>query len=90
MLINFKVHFEDTLERFPDAVHSFAGAASERAPKNLIQTHRNRLEKVVWKHPEFVALETGDDDEGVGTHSHRKFPSNCAQGCGAAPDEMEI
>ena len=44
----------------------------------------------MWKNAEFIALATEDDEEGVGTHSYRKFPSNYARGCGATPDEIEI
>ena len=90
LLLNFGVYLEDMLSRNPDQLYLFTDSTTDKAPKNLIQTYRKRLEKVVWKHREFIALETEDDEEGVGTHSYRKFPSNYSRGCGCSPDEIEI
>lgn len=90
VLINFAVHLKEHLGIFPSASHLFTDSTSESAVKNLIATHRKRLEKLTWKNKAFVQLATEDNEEGVGTHSHRKFPSDCARGCGAAPDETEI
>jgi Transcriptional activator of glycolytic enzymes len=90
LLLNFAIYLEEMLFRNPDQVYLFTDATSDNAPKNLIQTYRKRLEKVVWNHEEFKALATEDDTEGVGTHSYRKFPSNYARGCGCTPDEIEI
>lgn len=73
LFIDFGIHLEDMLGLCPDAKCLFTDATGERAPKNLIQTCRNRLEKIVWPHEQFKALAADDDDEGVGTHSHRKF-----------------
>jgi hypothetical protein len=69
---------EEYLGKYPTADYLFTDATTEKAPTNLKQTYRNRLEKVVWKHQEFNELATNDDTEGVGTHSYRKFPSNYA------------
>jgi hypothetical protein len=90
LLLNFAIYLEETLSRNPNQVYLFTDATSDKAPKNLIQTYRKRLEKVVWNHEEFKALATDDDEEGVGTHSYRKNPSNYARGCGCLPDEIEI
>ena len=90
LILNFAIYLEETLARNPNQEYLFTDATTERAPKNLIQTYRKRLEKVVWKHKEFKSLATKDDKEGVGTHSYRKYPSNYAQGCGCTPDEIEI
>ena len=72
------------------STHLFTDAEGRNAVGNLIKNYRNRLEQVVWKNEEFMALAQEDDEEGVGTHSHRKFPSNYARGCGCSPDEIEI
>lgn len=90
LILNFAIYLEETLARNPNQEYLFTDATTERAPKNLIQTYRKRLEKVVWKHEEFKSLATEDDKEGVGTHSYRKYPSNYARGCGCTPDEIEI
>jgi Transcriptional activator of glycolytic enzymes len=91
LLLNLAIYLEETLARNPNQLYLFTDATSDRAPKNLIQTYRKRLEKVVWKHQDFKSLATEEDDkEGVGTHSYRKFPANHARGCGCAPDEIEI
>jgi hypothetical protein len=44
----------------------------------------------VWKNQEFILLATDEEEEGLGTHSYRKFPSNYARGCRRQPDEIEI
>ena len=91
LLLNLAVYLEEMLCRDPNQLYLFTDSVSDNAPKNLIQTYRKRLEKVVWKNAEFKALEVEDDEgEGVGTHSYRKFPSNYARGCGCIPDEIEI
>ena len=90
LLMNLGIYAEEMLGRHPNAVYLFTDATSDKAPGNLKQTYRNRLEKIVWRNQEFIALATEDDSEGVGTHSYRKFPSNYARGCGAMPDEIEI
>jgi Transcriptional activator of glycolytic enzymes len=90
LLLNFAIYLEETLSRNPDQLYLFTDSTADNGPKNLIQTYRKRLEKTVWKHEEFIALANEDDEEGVGTHSYRKCPSNYARGCGCLPDEIEI
>jgi hypothetical protein len=90
VLLHLAIYLEETLSRNPNQVYLFTDSTADKAPKNLIQTYRKRLEKVVFKNPEFTALATDDDEEGVGTHSYRKFPSNYAHGCGCIPDEIEV
>jgi hypothetical protein len=90
LLLNFAVYLEDMLGHYPNCTYLFTDNNDEKAPKNLITTYRNTLERIVWKNEQFKALETEDDEEGVGTHSYRKHPSNFARGCGANPDEIEI
>ena len=85
-LMNLGLYLEEFLGHFPDATYLFTEAVGDNAPKNLKQTYRNRLERVVWKHQEFKELAEEDDTEGIGTHSYRKFPSNYARGCGGLPD----
>ena len=74
LLLNFAIYLEETLSRNPDQLYLFTDSTSDNAPKNLIQLYRKQLEKVVWKHQEFKALEEENNTEGVGTHSYRKFP----------------
>ena len=88
--LNLGIYLEEMLSHFPNSQYLFTDSTSDNAVKNLISNYRNRLEKVVWKNAAFKALASEDDDEGVGTHSYRKFPSNYARGCGATPDEIEI
>ena len=90
LLLNFGVYLEETLARNPNQLYLFTDSTTDNAPKNLIQTYRKRLEKLIWKDQQFKDLATEDDTEGVGTHSYRKFPSNYARGCGCTPDEIEI
>jgi hypothetical protein len=90
VLLQLGIYLEEYLHH-PNADYLFTEFNTENATKNLKQTYRNRLERVVWKNREFKDLAEEDDTEGVGTHSYRKFPSNnYARGCGAAPDEIEI
>ena len=88
--LNLGLYLEETLSRNPDQVYLFTDATGNNAAVNLKQTYRKRLERVVWSQDEFTALATEEDEEGVGTHSYRKFPSNYARGCGCSPDEIEI
>ena len=90
LLLNFGVYLEVMLGLYPDCTYLFTDSTTNNAVKNLTATYRNRLEAVVWKHAEFKAMETKDDEEGIGTHSYRKYPSNYARGCGMSPDEIEI
>jgi hypothetical protein len=90
VLLHLAIYLEETLGRNPDQLYMFTDGVTNKAATNLIQTYHKRLEKVIWKNPEFAALATEDDEEGVGTHSYRKFPSNYARGCGCTPDEIEI
>ncbi len=46
--------------------------------------------KDVWAHEDFIRLADEDDDEGIGTHSCRKFPSTYARLNGCTLDEIEI
>ena len=64
----------------------------EKAPLNLKQRYRSRINKVVWKTEEFQALadETGDEaKQGVGTHSTRKYASTLAKLMGADDSQVE-
>jgi hypothetical protein len=70
LMINLVIYLKETLSRDPNQVHMFTNATADNAPKNLIPTYCKRLEKVIGKHQEFKALETEDDEEGVGTHSY--------------------
>ena len=88
--LNLGLYLEETLSRNPDQVYLFTDATGNNAAVNLKQTYRKRLERVVWSQDEFTALATEEDEEGVGTHSYRKFPSNYVRGCGCSPDEIEI
>jgi hypothetical protein len=90
LFINFAIYLEEMLRHNPEQLYLFTESTAANTPKNLIQTYRKRLEKVIWGHRDFKALETDDDEEGVGMHSYRKFPSNYTQGCGCTPDEIEI
>jgi hypothetical protein len=90
ILLHLAIYLEETLSCNPNQEYLFTDSTAEKAPKNLIQTYRKRLEKIVFKNPEFIALATDDDEEGVGTHLYRKFPSNYTRGCGAIPDEIEV
>jgi Transcriptional activator of glycolytic enzymes len=90
VLLHLGIYLEEYLGHHPNATYLFTEAEGERAPLNLKQTYRNRLERVVWKNQEFILLATDEEEEGVGTHSYRKFPSNYARGCGGQPDEIEI
>ena len=90
LLLNFGVYMEEMLSRNPEQEYLFTDSTLKNAASNLKQTYRKRLEAVVWKNAEFQALKSEDDEEGVGTHSYRKYPSNYARGCGCTPDEIEI
>lgn len=57
VILNLAIHLEECLSINPDAVHLFVEVTGENCIKNLIATCQNRLEAVVWKHPEFKALE---------------------------------
>ncbi|KAI2493261.1 hypothetical protein MHU86_21298 [Fragilaria crotonensis] len=52
--------------------------------------YRSRIQKEVWLHEDFKRLADEDDEDGVGTHSYRKFPSTYARSNGCSPDEIEI
>ena len=56
----------------------------------MISRYRSRLQKDVWAHEDFIRLADEDDDEGIGTHSYRKFPSTYARSNGCTPGEIEI
>ena len=89
-LLNFAIYLEEFLRYHPNAKYLFTENETENAPKNLISQYRGRLERVVWNDPEFIALEEEDDDDGIGTHSYQKFPSNYARQVGMSPDDIEI
>jgi hypothetical protein len=91
VLLQLGLYLEEYLSHFPNADYLFTDTTGDNAAMNTKQTYRNHLERVVWNYNEFKALAQEDDEEGVGTHSYRKFPSNYARGCGTAPDhEIEI
>jgi hypothetical protein len=90
VLLHLGIYLEEFLSRSPNSTYLFTDSDTDNAPKNLKQTIRNRLERVVWKKQEFIDLQTEDDEDGIGTHSYRKGPSNYVRGCGGLPDEIEI
>ena len=68
---------------------------TEKAPglnavKNLISRYRSRLKTEVWEYKDFKRLADKGDEEGIGTHSYRKFPSTYARLNGRTPDKIEI
>jgi Transcriptional activator of glycolytic enzymes len=91
VIYHLAIYLEEFLSQYPQAVLLF----TEQAPgpnvvKNLISRYRSRLQKDVWVHEDFKRLADEDDDEGIGTHSYRKFPSTYARSNGCTPDEIEI
>jgi hypothetical protein len=104
IFIALVLYFEYYLNYFPNAEYLFTEKIPQgnndaereedrdRIINNTIQRYRNRLDKVVWKHPEFKALlaSSADNNKGIGTHSYRKHPSNKARGLGCQAQEIEI
>jgi len=90
--LHLAAYLELYVGRYPDMHYLFTDAppTDKNAVKNLISQYRNRLKAVVWENQEFIALEDEDDEDGVGTHSYRKFASTYAKNCGGARDEVEI
>ena len=89
ILANLGLYLESYLCNFPNSTYLFISHGTNTAPKNLIQTYRLKLEKVVLQSAAFQACSPGDS-RGVGTHSYRKFPSQYAIDKGASPDDVEI
>lgn len=87
ILLTLGLYLEEYLRQHPNARYLFTERDGRNAVKNLRSTFRQRLEKVVWVDEEFDALVDVDDEEGIGTHSYRKFPTTYA--CGANPDEVD-
>jgi hypothetical protein len=90
VLLQLRLYLEEYLGFFPNAKYLFTDSEGKNAAKNIKQTYRNRLERVVWKSGAFKALQQEDDEGGVGTHSMRKYASNYARGCGGASDEILV
>jgi hypothetical protein len=91
VIYHLAIYLEEFLGRYPDAVLLFTEQeANAKSVKNLIARYRNRIRIEVWSHESFKRLADEDDEEGVGTHSYRKFPSTYARSCGCTPDEIEI
>lgn len=89
ILANLGLYLESYLCNFPNSTYLFISHGTNTGPKNLIQTYRLKLEKVVLQSAAFQARSSGDS-RGVGTHSYRKFPSQYAIDKGASPDDVEI
>jgi hypothetical protein len=49
VLLHLGIYLEDFLALSPNSTYLFTDSTTDNAPKNLKQTIRNRLEKVVWK-----------------------------------------
>ena len=47
VILNLAIYLEEFLRIFPNAEYLFTENVGEKAPKNLIQQYRSRLEKVV-------------------------------------------
>jgi hypothetical protein len=90
VMINLGVYLEMYLELFPQAKYLYTDNDDGNAPANLIAQYRGRIEVVVWDSNEFEAVVDDEDEEGIGTHSYRKYPSNYAVNCGCSADEVEI
>lgn len=92
LFLQVGIWLEESIRRYPQARYLFCCDDDDRsAPNKLKANHRNNLERHVWSKEEFKELEDEDDrDEGIGTHSYRKYPSNEARRRGAIPDEIEM
>ena len=91
VVYHLAIYLEEFLNQHPRAVLLFTEQTpGPNAVKNLISRYRSRIQKEVWMHEEFKQLADEDDEDGVGTHSYRKFPSTYARSNGCSPDEIEI
>ncbi|KAI2506250.1 hypothetical protein MHU86_8185 [Fragilaria crotonensis] len=91
VVYNLAIYLEEFLSQHPRAILLFTEQApGPNAVKNLICRYRSRIQKEVWLHEDFKRLADEDDEDGVGTHSYRKFPSTYARSNGCSPDEIEI
>jgi hypothetical protein len=55
---------------FPGAKYLFTEKDNDGAPKNLIAQYRSRLENLVWKNQEFIALASEDEEVKVLERTH--------------------
>lgn len=93
LLIHVSTYLESFLSEHPNAKYLFTEKVDKNACNNMKATWSGRLKKVVWDRPEFkdVAPEgVGEDDNGIGTHSTRKFSADFAANCGCTDKEVEI
>ena len=91
MLIQLSIYLESYLEQFPEAEYLFTEDSSNNTVDRLKNRFRTALGKVVWDSDEFKAvMDELDRDEGVGTHSQRKYPATHAANMGCTPAEIEI
>ena len=79
ILLNVGVYLEDMLGRFPNCTYLFTDSTTAQAPKNLIQTFWNRLERTVWNDADFKALQDESTDAAGVEHTptgslHRTMP----------------
>ena len=92
-LLWLSVYLDGWLKRYPNAVHMFTDNDDvEIGPTNLNKQSGNRVKAVCWKHPTFQALnnQTGPDQNGLGTHSNRKWASTRAQRQGANKSQVGL
>ena len=79
VIFNLTIYLEEFLSQHPSAVL----LVTEQSPwpntsKNLINRYRGRIKLEVWRHEDFKLADEDDDEDGVGTHFYRKFPSTYA------------
>lgn len=91
ILIALAIYLEQDLEWHQDAEWLFTSNLGEDAPINLKSQWRKRLEKDVWNHADFKALTpTTLRDNGIGTHSYRKYPTTKARRHGMSIEQCEV
>ena len=91
VIFNLAIYLEDFLSQHPGAVLLFTEQPpGPKTTKNLINRYRGRIKMEVWSHEDFKRLADEDDEDGIGTHSYRKYPSTYARQNGCTPDEIEI
>ena len=91
VIFNLAIYLEEFLSQHPGAVLLFTEQPpGPKTTKNLINRYRGRIKMEVWSHEDFKRLADEDDEDGIGTHSYRKYPSTYARQNGCTPDEIEI
>ena len=91
ILIMLSIYLESYLTLSPTAYYLYTNDTSKKAVERLKSRYRNRLTKFVWNSEEFNSVISQEDrNQGVGTHSQRKFPATFASRQGCTSDEIEI